>query len=260
MPTFPMRFLSAPFQSAINHRTLSSSAIHVFTTIGCTEATSTTPDVYRAKAFMFLEALLLCRWNYHEAQSCVWKSMTSASSIEPRQEVAVLRRPVANVISASLLDDLAFTLGHAFLHQEKSGPGWIHHFHAVGIWTTEVFVHSPTEGTIPQANQTGFTQDIEHVPPQRTAHFDINHARHRAVMRLRNVHAGIIEIKTQTGDCEPGQPGSQEHSERNGSPKRMIPQNFLAEGLKGALGASTGRLRKGVAESKGSSLRRQHSG
>jgi hypothetical protein len=160
-----MRFLSAPFKSAINHRTLSSSAIHVFTTIGCTEATSTIPDVYRAKAFMFLEPLLLCRWNYHEAQSCVWKSMISASSIEPRQEVAVLRRPVANVISASLLDDLAFTLGHAFLHQEKSGPGWIHHFHAVGIWTTEVFVHSPTEGTIPQANQTGFTQDIEHVPP-----------------------------------------------------------------------------------------------
>src|SRR5258708_28730833 len=108
---------------------------------------------------------------------------STASSIEPGQEVPVLCRPVANVISSSLIDDLAFTLGHAFLHQEKFGPGWIHDFHAVGIWTTEVFVQSPTEGTVPQANQTDFTQDIEHVPPKRTVHFDINHDRHRAVMR-----------------------------------------------------------------------------
>src|SRR5271166_1231674 len=33
-----------------------------------------------------------------------------------------------------------------------------------------------------------FTQDIEHVPPKRTVHFDINHDRHRAVMRRRNVN------------------------------------------------------------------------
>jgi hypothetical protein len=39
----------------------------------------------------------------------------------------------------------------------------VHHFHAVSVWTTEVFVQSPIEGTIPQANQTNFTQDIEQV-------------------------------------------------------------------------------------------------
>jgi hypothetical protein len=39
--------------------------------------------------------------------------------------------------------------------------GTVHHFHAVSVWTTEVFVQSPIEGTIPQANQTNFTQDIE---------------------------------------------------------------------------------------------------
>jgi hypothetical protein len=41
--------------------------------------------------------------------------------------------------------------------------GTVHHFHAVSVWTTEVFVQSPIEGTIPQANQTNFTQDIEQV-------------------------------------------------------------------------------------------------
>src|SRR5271166_5942351 len=48
-------------------------------------------------------ASVLCRWNYHEAKSCVWRSMTSASSIEPTQEVPVLRRPVANVIPRAFL-------------------------------------------------------------------------------------------------------------------------------------------------------------
>jgi hypothetical protein len=65
---------------------LSSSAIHVFTTIGCTEATIDDPGCLPGKGIYVLEPLLLCRWNYHEAQSCVWKSMTSASSIEPGQE------------------------------------------------------------------------------------------------------------------------------------------------------------------------------
>jgi hypothetical protein len=104
------------------------------------------------------------------------------------QEVPEIRRILANVKCARLVDDLAFSLGQSFLHQEVLGPGWIHHFHAVSIWSTEVFVQTPTEGAIPQVNQTDFTQNIEHFPSEHTIDFDIKHDRNRTVMRRWNMN------------------------------------------------------------------------
>jgi hypothetical protein len=104
------------------------------------------------------------------------------------QEVPEIGQIVTDVKCARLIDDFAFILGQAFLHQEVLGPGRVHHFHAVSIWATEVFVQSPTEGAIPQMNQTKFTQNIKHILPEHSIDFDINHNRNRAVMRRWNMN------------------------------------------------------------------------
>src|SRR5262249_30235996 len=79
-------------------------------------------------------------------------------------------------------------LGKSFLHQKVFCPGWIKHFHAIGIWPAEVLMKSPGERPIAQMNQPYSSQSFEDFSSKRPVDFHIDHHGDRPIMGRRNVN------------------------------------------------------------------------